>query len=139
MGQGPACAKACPTQAIVFGTKEDMVTHANARVEDLKSRGYDNAGIYDPQGVGGTHVFYVLQHADKPQLYSGLPADPSISEVVDVWKGPTKAIGLAAIGLAAAGSILHGLFSRGNRVTPEDGGEAEELVEHSLPPQDGRT
>ena len=139
VGQGPACAKACPTQAIVFGTKEDMVTHANARVEDLKSRGYDNAGIYDPQGVGGTHVFYVLQHADKPQLYSGLPADPSISEVVDVWKGPTKAIGLAAIGLAAAGSILHGLFSRGNRVTPEDDVEAEELVEHSLPPQDGRT
>ena len=133
VGQGPACAKACPTQAIVFGTKEDMVTHANARVEDLKSRGYDNAGIYDPQGVGGTHVFYVLQHADKPQLYSNLPTDPKISGVVESWKGVTKTVGLAAIGLAAAGSLLHGLFSRGNKVSAEDDRDAEELVERSVP------
>lgn len=139
VGQGPACAKACPTQAIVFGTKEDMVTHANARVEDLKSRGYDNAGIYDPQGVGGTHVFYVLQHADKPQLYSNLPADPKISGVVESWKGVTKTVGLAAIGLAAVGSVLHGLLARGNKVTAEDDLEAEELVERSTPEASDRT
>ncbi|MEF9601098.1 formate dehydrogenase subunit beta [Paracoccus sp. PXZ] len=134
VGQGPACAKACPTQAIVFGTKDDMLAHAEARVEDLKSRGYDNAGIYDPQGVGGTHVFYVLHHADQPSLYSNLPEQPRISPVVEGWKGVTKTLGLAAIGAAAIGSVLHGLMTRANKVSAEDEIHAEELVEGREPP-----
>ncbi|AXC48920.1 formate dehydrogenase subunit beta [Paracoccus suum] len=135
VGQGPACAKACPTQAIVFGTKEDMVAHAEERVADLKSRGYDNAGIYDPAGVGGTHVFYVLQHADKPQIYNDLPSDPKIAASVEVWKGPAKTAGLAAIALAAVGSAVMGLTTRANRVRLTDEREAEELVEveHVVP------
>ena len=83
-------------------------------------------------------MFYVLQHADKPQLYSDLPTDPKISGVVESWKGVTKTVGLAAIGLAAVGSVLHGLMSRGNKVSAEDEQEAEELVERSLPEHDGR-
>ena len=55
---------------------------ALSRIEDLTQRGYENAGLYDPQGVGGTHVMYVLQHADDPQRYAGLPKDPQISSVV---------------------------------------------------------
>src|SRR5919109_1768260 len=72
VGLEPACIKACPTGALVFGTKEDMKLHAAERVEDLKARGFDQAGLYDPPGVGGTHVMYVLHHADQPQLYAGL-------------------------------------------------------------------
>ena len=30
---------------------------------------------------------YVLHHADKPNLYSGLPVNPSISPMVALWKG----------------------------------------------------
>ena len=79
VGLEPACIKACPTGAIVFGTKEDMQQHAAERIEDLKSRGFEQAGLYDPAGVGGTHVMYVLHHADQPELYSGLPQNPQIS------------------------------------------------------------
>ncbi|MBK4215472.1 formate dehydrogenase subunit beta [Paracoccus caeni] len=129
VGQGPACAKACPTQAIVFGTKDDMIAHANSRVEDLKSRGYDQAGIYDPPGVGGTHVFYVLHHADKPSIYSNLPDNPRISPIVEGWKGVTKTAGMAVMGIAAAGAALAGFFMRPNRVDEHDEVEAEELVE----------
>jgi len=48
-GLEPACVKTCPTGAILFGTKEDMLHHAAGRVTDLKSRGFAKAGIYDPR------------------------------------------------------------------------------------------
>ena len=129
MGEGPACAKACPTEAILFGTKEDMTAHAEGRIEHLKSRGYANAGLYDPQGVGGTHVMYVLHHADQPSLYAGLPDDPHISETVEVWKGPAKKVGLAAIAIGAVGAALMSIFGRPLTVTPEDEEEAEAFVQ----------
>ncbi len=78
--------KTCPTGAIHFGSKEDMKVLAGERVAELKTRGYDNAGLYDPAGVGGTHVMYVLHHADKPNLYHGLPENPEISATVKFWK-----------------------------------------------------
>ncbi|GGG10817.1 MULTISPECIES: formate dehydrogenase subunit beta [Rhizobium] len=131
VGQGPACAKACPTQAIVFGTKEDMKKHAEGRIADLKSRGYANAGLYDPPGVGGTHVMYVLHHNDKPHIYADLPDNPAISAVVQTWKGATKYAGLAVMGLAAAGTILHGLFAKANRVSKHEEQEAQEAVDHA--------
>lgn len=131
VGQGPACAKACPTQAIVFGTKDDMKKHAEERIADLKSRGYQNAGLYDPPGVGGTHVMYVLHHNDKPHIYADLPDDPKISPVVQAWKGASKYVGLATMGAVAAGAILHGLFAKANRVQREDEENAEKLVERA--------
>jgi formate dehydrogenase iron-sulfur subunit len=107
VGLEPACVKTCPTGAIEFGTKEDMRQHAAERVEDLKSRGYDQAGLYDPEGVGGTHVMYVLHHADQPQLYAGLPEQPRISPLVGLWKGVAKPLGLLAIVATAAAGFLH--------------------------------
>jgi len=107
VGLEPACIKACPTGALVFGTKADMKLHAAERIEDLKSRGFEHAGLYDPQGVGGTHVMYVLHHADQPELYSDLPADPHISLAVRLWKGRTKPLALAVMGLTALLGFFH--------------------------------
>ena len=106
VGLEPACIKTCPTGALVFGSKEDMIDHAEERVADLKERGYQQAGLYDPPGVGGTHVMYVLQHADRPELY-GLPKDPKISPLVSLWKGAAKPVALIVLGLAAVGSFFH--------------------------------
>jgi formate dehydrogenase iron-sulfur subunit len=128
VGQGPACAKACPTQAIVFGTKDEMKAHAEARIKDLQSRGYKNAGLYDPPGVGGTHVMYVLHHADKPEIYANLAKDPKISPIVEVWKGVSKYVGMATIGAFAAVGFLHHLVSGANRVSPEDEENAQRLT-----------
>jgi len=129
VGQAPACAKACPTGAIVFGTKQAMLDHAEGRITDLKSRGFKNAGIYDPPGVGGTHVMYVLHHADQPQLYAGLPQNPRISQVVELWKGLTKYAGMAVVGFAAAFAFVHATVARRNDVSRAEDRKAEHLID----------
>ncbi|GGL96211.1 formate dehydrogenase subunit beta [Pseudomonas asuensis] len=120
VGLEPACVKTCPTGAITFGTKEDMKHHAEERIVDLKSRGYENAGLYDPAGVGGTHVMYVLHHADQPALYNNLPNDPAISPMVSLWKGITKPLSLLAMGAAVVAGFFHYVRIGPNRADEED-------------------
>lgn len=132
VGLEPACVKVCPTGAIRFGTKEDMHEYAAERIVDLKERGYQNAGVYDPQGVGGTHVMYVLQHADQPKLYHGLPENPTISPLVALWKGVAKPLAVAAmIGAAFAGFFHYikvGPLDADAHADEEEKEEAERLA-----------
>ncbi len=106
VGLEPACVKACPTGAIIFGSKVDMVAYADKRAGELQERGFANAGVYNPAGVNGTHVMYVLKHADRPGDYAGLPVNPSVSPLVSLWKGAVKPLAM----LAMAGAVLGGFF-----------------------------
>ncbi len=126
VGLEPACVKTCPTGAIVFGAKEDMIHHAEGRIADLKERGFAKAGLYDGAGVGGTHVMYVLHHADKPELYSGLPRNPSVSPVVGIWKGAAKPVASAALAAIAAGAFFHYVTKGPNEVSKETEKEFED-------------
>lgn len=119
VGQEPACVKTCPTGAIMFGTKDAMKDQAAERIADLKERGFDKAGLYDPAGVGGTHVMYVLHHADQPSLYAGLPNEPKISPMVSLWKGVAKPLAMVALGAAALGSLFHYITKGPNEVSKE--------------------
>lgn len=129
LGQQPACAKACPTSAIMFGTKAEMIAQAEKNVSILKTRGYDKAGLYNPPGVGGTHVMYVLHHADQPQLYAGLADNPRISPIVEMWKGVSKYAGMAVMGLAAVVGAVHYAIKGPNTVSDEDEAQATRLAE----------
>jgi len=122
VGQAPACVKTCPTGALHFGVKDEMVAYGKKRVRDLNERGYQKAALYDPQGVGGTHVMYVLQHGDQPELYHGLPSEPKISPWVSLWKGVTKPLLSIGLGLAVLGAFFH-YVTRGPK-EEEPGGKA---------------
>ena len=131
VGQAPACAKACPTGAIMFGTKEAMIEQADTRIVDLNSRGFDKAGLYNPLGVGGTHVMYVLHHADKPEIYAGLPNNPRISPLVNFWKGGFKVLGLAGLAFTAIGGFLHYITAGPDEVPKsEEQAAAKEAEDH---------
>jgi formate dehydrogenase iron-sulfur subunit len=106
VGLEPACIKACPTQALSFGSKQDMKDLAAERVFELKDRGFEKAAIYDPAGVGGTHVVYVLPHGD-PELYR-LPRDPQVSPLVALWRsGVAKTLGVVTMIAVVVAGIFH--------------------------------
>jgi formate dehydrogenase iron-sulfur subunit len=107
-GLEPACIKACPTGCLRFGTKDDMKDLAQKRVDQLREHsGFKNAGVYDPPGVGGTGVIYVLHDTTHPEAYGGLPANPSIPWVVRLWKTPLKYLGNLAMLGGLIGVTLH--------------------------------
>jgi len=108
VGLEPACIKSCPTGCLHFGTKDDMKDLAQKRATQLREHyGFENAGVYDPQGVGGTGVIYVLHDLAHPELYGGLPANPHIPWTVRLWKSPLKWLGNLAMLGGLAGIAFH--------------------------------
>ena len=107
VGLEPACIKTCPTGALTFGAKEDMLELAHHRLGDLRERGFAHAAVYDPQGVEGTHVVYVLPHGDRPEAY-GLPQDPRVSPIVDLWRSSfARSVGVLTMFSVLVAGILH--------------------------------
>jgi formate dehydrogenase iron-sulfur subunit len=101
-GLGPACAKACPTESIQFGFRDELVAKAQKRVETLKGLGFKEAHLYgaDDKGfLGGLNAFFLL--LSKPATYN-LPADPKLPQrhmVVDslLSIGSALVVGLGAL------------------------------------------
>lgn len=122
-GLEPACVKTCPTNAISWGSKEDMLALAEKKVAALHERGYTEATVYDPSGVGGTHMFYVVPHGDRLADYH-LPAEPTASP------GPLdglrffKKLGAWSFGLGIVATVLHYLRVGPEAPPPEGGGTA---------------
>jgi len=130
VGQGlePACIKSCPTGCLHFGTKEDMKDLAETRAAQLRTNsGFTNAGVYDPQSIGGTHVIYVLHDITQPELYGGLPANPTIAPSFTVWKWLAKPIGLAMTMLGILAVFFHYIFAGPKLPQPEGPAGKEEL------------
>lgn len=72
-GLPPACAKACPTGAIVFGSRDYVLAVARERASMLAERGEKKFTIYGENILGGLGVIYLLP--DSPEVY-GLPEKP---------------------------------------------------------------
>jgi len=75
-GMEPACAKACPTDSIIFGDVEQLRDYAQRRVDVLHARGEEKAQLYGmPEGnaLGGLNSFFLL--LDEPERYN-LPRYP---------------------------------------------------------------
>ena len=116
-GLEPACVKTCPTNAISWGSKTDMVAMADQKVETLKARGYENPVVYNPAGVGGTHMMYVVPHGDRLADYK-LPENPVASPTPLAGLGILKSVGSYLLGFGLLSTVLH--FLAFGREAPED-------------------
>jgi formate dehydrogenase iron-sulfur subunit len=97
-GEQPACAAACPTGAIKFGKRDELVKEGRERVAALQNSN-TNAVFYGDKELGGLHVMYVLD--ESPEVY-GLPTapeEPPAALVRDV---------LRWVGVGAAAAIIIG-------------------------------
>lgn len=99
-GLEPACAKACPTDSIIFGPKHELQERATDRVRELHAQDVHEAQIYgaDPEsqpGTEGLNAFFIL--LDRPEAYN-VPPDPVVptKDIGDSW----RAMGAAASALA---------------------------------------
>jgi formate dehydrogenase iron-sulfur subunit len=81
-GMEPACAKACPTDSILFGPVVELRKIARQRVEELHDRGMREAYLYGVPnspgatgGIGSLNCFFLL--TERPEAYN-LPAAPEL-------------------------------------------------------------
>lgn len=101
-GQEPWCVQTCPSQAIKFGERNEILGQAQARVAQIKTR-YPNANVYGETQLGGLGLLMIL--LEKPSVY-GLPEKPEMPQTLGAWQ---TIIQPASVGLSIASIAVTGL------------------------------
>jgi formate dehydrogenase iron-sulfur subunit len=95
-GNWTSCAAACPTGALVYGSRAELLPIAKERVELLKTDGFPQASLYGEKELGGLGVLSVLTL--PPEAY-GLPSPPQVAtgKVGGQWASGVIAAGVAVV------------------------------------------
>ena len=105
-GLTTACSKVCPTGAIKFGSRNNLVASA-------KTAGFKIYGEKDLEGLG---VMFALK-AD-PKEYD-LP-EPSYKASIALWDSLIRPMSVIGLGAVAAGALLHYLTIGPKDVEPDE-------------------
>lgn len=94
-GLKPACVSTCPTGALSFGDRDEVVSEAEARLREMKAGSFPDAELFGVDELGGTHVIYLAARGLEAH---GLPRDVKVPTNVELWQllKPVGALGAAA-------------------------------------------
>lgn len=106
--RAPACVSTCPTGALEFGDRADMLAAARERVAELKGLGFADAELYGENELGGLHTIVVAQRGLEAH---GLKRDPKIG-ITDFWQFLKPLGGIAAV--ATVGGLGFSYFMARN-------------------------
>jgi len=114
----PACVKACPADALKYGTREQMLTEAKRRMSNRPGRYIDH--IYGEKEAGGTSVMYLsavpFEKLGFPKV--GDKAYPLYTKLA------LKAVAPAVLALGALLGFTSGFFQRRRKVALEQAAAA---------------
>jgi formate dehydrogenase iron-sulfur subunit len=120
-GQQPACTQACPTQATVFGERDELLAEAHRRIKENPGK-YINK-VFGEDEIGGTSVLY-LSDIDlgflsyQPNLGNKpLPQTTSIA---------MHSVPFAFVGMGTFMYGLHWIIKRRQKLQHEKENEGEE-------------
>jgi formate dehydrogenase iron-sulfur subunit len=127
----PACAKACPTGAILFGDREELVQEAHARIQARPDKYVDH--VYGEKEAGGTSKLYISPVAFEKAGFPSLTTEPipRYSDVAMLAVPPT------VVGVTVAMAGVYWITSRRDKMrlaaksVQEVGAPVEERSESS--------
>jgi formate dehydrogenase iron-sulfur subunit len=134
-GGQPACTEACPTGAILFGEREDLIAEAQRRLREEPGKYVQH--IYGVREVGGTSLLYIshVPFEKIPFLARNLSVQEPLPELT--WRVLSKIPNLVGFG----GVFLFGVYWIINRriklerMAKESQLEAKEDFIEELPPE----
>ena len=118
-GLKPACVTTCPTGALKFGEREELIAEARERISLATDQYVDH--IYGEKEVGGTSWLYL---SPVPFEKLGLPTVGSEPVTVDAERA-MGAVPPVLLGVAAAMSGIYWLIQRRQKVGQGKAGEDE--------------
>jgi formate dehydrogenase iron-sulfur subunit len=130
-GQPTACSEVCPTGAITFGTREELLREAHRRIEEAKTPSGPARGegtlryldhVYGETEAGGTSMLYLSDVSFEELGFSvGMPETPLpwYTWQISKWLPPTAGV---------LGSAIIALYARRRRLI------LEEQAEHRFDP-----